>query len=106
VFAPILAHTEVLEGSPYRRESLIDYTLAGIENLVGFISAYVVLRPSRTVVGAEPSSINRKLKDKSFANNVNRETISNAVEHSKLDRAEFIRLVIDALSTNAKEIGM
>lgn len=106
LFTPILAHTEVLSGSPYRRESLLDYVLSGTENLEGFISAYVVVRPSRSIIGAEPKSIVKKLKDKSFANNVNREAISAAFERSKIERSEYIQLLINALSENANEVGM
>jgi len=42
MFTPILAHTEVLANSPYHRESELDYILAGIENLVGFIPSSAV----------------------------------------------------------------
>ena len=106
MFTPILAHTEILAGSSYQRESLLDFILSGTENLVGFISAYVILRPSRSIIGAEPKSIVKKLKDKSFANNVNRDAISAAFEHSKIDRSEYIQLVIDALSEAADKVGM
>lgn len=106
LFTPILAHTEVLAGSPYRRESLLDHVLSGTENLEGFVSAYVVVRPSRSVIGAEPKSIVKKLKDKSFANNVNREAITAAFEHSKIERSAYIQLVIDALSGISGKVGM
>ena len=106
LFTPILAHTEVLADSPYRRDSLLDYILSGTENLEGFISAYVAVRPSRSIIGAESKSIVKKMKDKSFANNVNREAILDAFEHSKIDRSEYIQLVIDALSEVADKVGM
>ena len=106
LFVPILAHTEVLKSSPYRRESLLDYSLSGVENLEGFLAAYVFVRPSRSIAGADPKSIVKKMKDKSFANNVNRDAIFTAIEQSGIERSEYIQLVIDALSEIASEIGM
>ena len=43
-YTAILAHTEMLPGSPYRRVSLLDFTLAGVENLQGFLTAYALMR--------------------------------------------------------------
>ena len=107
MFAAILAHTEILANSPYRRETMLDCILSGTENLVGLIAAYVAMRqPVRTIIGAEAKSVVKKMKDKSFANNVNREAISDAIERSGMERADFIQVVIDALSEHAKEIGM
>jgi len=106
VFTAILAHTEMLPGSPYRRVSLLDFTLSGVENLQGFLTAYAMMRPSRSIVGAESKSVTKKLKDKGFANSVNREAIADAIEHSNLDRADFIQRVIDALSEDVAKIGM
>jgi len=107
LFTPVIAHTEVLACSPYRRETTLDYILSGVENLVGLIAAYVAMRqPTRTIIGAEAKSVVKKMKDKSFANNVNREAISDAIERSGMERADFIQVVIDALSEHAKEIGM
>jgi len=106
LFAPILAHTEVLDGSPFKRESLLDYILSGTENLEGFIAAYVKSRVPRTIIGAVPQSIVKKLKDKSFANAVNRDTINDAIDRAKKERSEYIQLVIDALSDIASSIGM
>ena len=106
MFDAILAHTEVLDFSTQKRLTLLDYLLSGIENLEGFISAYVAVRPSHTIIGAEPKSIVKKLKDKAFANNVNRQVINDAIEQSKLERSEFIQHIIDALSEIADKIKM
>ena len=106
MFDAIYAHTEVLAHSTFRRNELLDFILTGTENLVGFISAYVAVRPSRSIIGAEPKSIVKKMKDKSFSNAVNRDVIEDAISHSKIERSEYIYEIIDALSERASEVGL
>lgn len=100
-FAAILAHTETLDFSTERRRSKLDYILAGAENLQGLLHAYALMRGS--LVGAEPKSVVKKLKDKSFAASVNRSFVADAIEKSGLERTEFIQIAVDALTKEATE---
>lgn len=106
MFHAILSHTEGLDDTRPKRETLLDYCLAGAENLTGIITAYVLLRPGGKLEGTKPKSIKKKLKDKSFAASVNREFIADVSRHTSLEEADFIQRAIDAMITIADEIGM
>lgn len=106
MFNAILAHTEGLDENRPKRQTLLDYCLAGAENLTGIISAYVLLRPGGKLEGTKPKSIRKKLKDKSFAASVNRQFITDAYEKAGMEGSDFIRLSIEAMTEIAEETGM
>jgi len=106
MFQAILSHTEGLDSSRPKRETLLDYCLAGAENITGIISAYVLLKPGGKLEGTKPKSIRKKLKDKSFAASVNREFITDTYLHANMEESEFIQLAIDAMTEIADETGM
>ena len=106
MFKAIKAHTEVLENSEGKRETRLDYVLAGAENLTGIISAYVAVRPGKKIEGAKQKSVVKKLKDKSFAAAVNRQMINDVSEKTDLERSQFIQMGIEAMTEIADELGM
>jgi predicted hydrolase (HD superfamily) len=53
-----------------------------------------------------PSSVKKKLKDKSFAAKVKREDVYGGVERLGVPLDEHIQLVIDALAPHADELGI
>lgn len=101
----ILTHTECLENSPYKRETLFDYMLSAAEQITGIIYAYVLMKPEKKLEWTKVSSIKKKLKDKSFAANVNREFIYD-VEKNLITLDEFLQISIDALSKIADKVWM
>lgn len=105
MFHAILAHCEGLPGNDAKRESKFDFALAAAESVTGLIFAYVLMRPDKKVATVEPSSINKKFKDKSFAAKVSREFIGD-IEKTGLDRATFFQISLDALKQIANQIGM
>jgi len=106
MFQAILAHTEGMDDKRPKRNSVLDYCLAGAENITGIITAYVILRPEGKLEGTKPKSIRKKLKDKSFAASVNREFIADAARSMSMEESEFIQLSIDAMNEIADETGM
>jgi predicted hydrolase (HD superfamily) len=76
MFDAILAHTDGLFPENKKRVEKLHYALAAGENVTGLIYAYVLMRPDKKIAGAELSSIKKRLKDKHFAANVNREFIA------------------------------
>lgn len=95
MFQAILSHTEGMDDKRPKRRSVLDYCLAGAENITGIITAYVILRPEGKLEGTKPKSIRKKLEDKSFAASVNREFIADAVSTLSMDESDFIQLSID-----------
>jgi putative nucleotidyltransferase with HDIG domain len=87
----ILGHADYT-GTP--RNSLLAKTLFAVDELSGFITAVCyVTYPGKPKV----KSVNKKLKDKSFAAKVSREEILKGIEELGVDKNEHIERVIDAV---------
>src|SRR5512146_116648 len=57
------------------RDSLLAKTLYACDELAGFITAVTYVRPNKSVDEVEVKSVKKKMKDKAFARNVNRDDI-------------------------------
>ncbi len=106
MFEAILAHTEGFTNSKETRKTKLDYVLSGAENLAGLISAYVAVRPGKKIDGAKVKSLTKKLKDRSFAAAVSREIINDVAEKTEIERSEFFKLGIEAMSEISVELEM
>ena len=100
--ATILSHVPAMN---VPRETRIAKTLFACDELCGFIMAAAVIRPNK-IADLEVSSIKKKLKDKAFARAVSREDIRNGAQEAGLDLDEHIRFVIEAMKTQAAELGL
>jgi len=87
------------------RESLLAKTLYASDELCGFIMACSLVRPNK-IRDLEASSVKKKLKDKAFARNVNREDITQGTAELGIPLDEHITFVIDAMRSIAKELGI
>ena len=99
----ILGHASY-SGVP--RESLMAKALFACDELCGFIVACSLVRPNKQIEGLEVSSVKKKLKDKAFARNVNREDIVQGAAELGVPLEEHIQFVIDALKANASGLGL
>lgn len=75
-------------------ESDIEKYLFACDELSGFLNAAAMIRPNR-FADMELSSIKKKLKDKRFAANVNREDIAHGVELIGSTLEDHIKFLID-----------
>jgi predicted hydrolase (HD superfamily) len=83
----------------------LDKALLACDELAGFVMACCLVRPDgiRTL---SPSSVKKKLKDKSFAAKVKRDDIYQGALRLGVDLDEHIQLVIDALAPHAESLGI
>ena len=81
-------------------------TLFAVDELTGFISAVALVRPSKSVMDVEASSVRKKMKDKAFARSVNRDDIVKGAEELGLPLEEHIAFVTKAMQGVAKELGL
>jgi predicted hydrolase (HD superfamily) len=87
------------------RESLMSKALFACDELCGFITAVAVIRPNK-IADLEVSSVKKKLKDKAFAKNVNREDINLGVNELGIPLEEHIKFVIEAMKAEAEKLGL
>jgi predicted hydrolase (HD superfamily) len=85
--------------------SILDKALLACDELTGFIMACSLVRPEG-IQTLNPSSVKKKLKDKSFAAKVDRSDVYSGVERLGVSLEEHIQLVIDALIPHAESLGI
>lgn len=98
----IKAHNEECTG--VAADNAFDYALRCAESVTGLISAAALIRPTG-MEGMKPKSLVKKMKDKSFAAAVSRERIAE-FEQLGMERADFLTLAIQAMTTVASETGL
>ena len=103
VIYAIQSHVDQLAGCP--RVSTLDKTLFACDELSGFISAVALVRPEG-IQGMQAKSVRKKMKQKSFAEKVNREDIVNGAADLGVELNEHIQFVIDALAANADNLNL
>ena len=83
----------------------LDKSLLACDELTGFVMACCLVRPDG-IRSLSPSSVKKKLKDKSFAAKVSRDDVYSGVERLGVPLEEHIQLVIDALAPHAEALGI
>jgi predicted hydrolase (HD superfamily) len=99
----ILSHADY-SGVP--RESRLERTLYACDEMSGFITASALVRPSRSVMDLEASSVIKRMKDKAFARAVPREDLTRGADELGLPLPEHITNVISFLRVRAAELGL
>lgn len=74
-------------------ETKMDKMLYAFDELSGLIHAYSLMRPEG-YTGMELKGVNKRLKEKSFAANVSREEINDAIERAQLSLDDVIGFII------------
>ncbi|MBI2688102.1 MAG: HDIG domain-containing protein [Acidobacteria bacterium] len=99
----ILSHAD-FTGVP--RESRMEKSLFGCDELAGFLTACAYVKPTRTIAEVDVKSVRKKLKDKAFARAVNRDDIINGAAEMGLDLDEHITFCIEAMKARAASLGL
>ncbi|MGE4293444.1 MAG: HD domain-containing protein [Desulfovibrio sp.] len=84
--------------------TLFDFALRCGETVTGLVHANALVRPEG-MDGMKPKSLKKKMKEKAFAANINRENIREC-EKIGLDQGEFFQIAIDAITPLAPEVGL
>ena len=88
------------------RESLMEHTLYAVDELSGFIRAVTLVRPSKSLGDVAPRSVRRKMKDKAFARDVNRDDIVRGAEELGVELDEHIAFIVDSMKPIASQIDL
>ena len=99
----ILSHANY-SGVP--RESKLEKALFACDELAGFLTACSYVKPGRSIREVEVKSVRKKMKDKAFARNVNRDDILGGAAELGVDLDEHIDFCIRAMQARAEELGL
>ena len=100
----ILSHAA--EATGVTRESPLEKTLFACDEMAGFITAASLVRPSKSVLDLEASSVIKRMKDKAFARAVPREHLKAGAEELGLPLDQHITNVISFMRLNADALGL
>jgi putative nucleotidyltransferase with HDIG domain len=103
VIYAIKSHADYLPDCPRVRP--VEKALYACDELAGLIMATAILRPNG-ISDLTASSVQKKMKAKGFARNINRDDIERGVADFGVDLTEHIQFEIDALKTIAAELGL
>jgi putative nucleotidyltransferase with HDIG domain len=88
------------------RLSRMEKALYACDEVTGLITAVALVRPSRSLLDLEPSSVKKKWKDKAFAAGANRNEIQKAAAEFGIELWEHVGNVITAMRSIAPELGL
>ncbi|NLH16598.1 MAG: hydrolase [Phycisphaerae bacterium] len=84
----------------------MEKVLYAIDELTGLVAATALVRPSRSVLDMEPSSVKKKWKDKSFAAKIDRDVIQRGAQMLGMELSDLFRETIAGMKDVAAEIGL
>ncbi len=101
----ILAHND-LNVATHPRNNLLSKALYACDEVTGMITATALVRPNKSIIGLEVSSVRKKMKTKGFAAGVNRDDLVKGAAELGVDLDEHIAFVIQAMSSIATALGL
>jgi putative nucleotidyltransferase with HDIG domain len=99
----ILSHADY---TGVARQSALEHALFACDELAGFLTACSLVRPSKSILDLEVSSVKKRLKDKAFARGVNREDVTNGAKELGIPLDEHIATCIAAMRAAAESLGL
>ncbi len=103
IIRAVLSHADHT-GVP--RQSRMEKALAACDEITGLVTAVALVRPSRSLLDLEASSVKKKWKDKAFAAGANREEIERTAAEFGIELWEHVGNVIQAMRRIAPELGL
>jgi predicted hydrolase (HD superfamily) len=77
-----------------------------VDELTGFIIAVTKVGPSKKIADVEVSSVTKKMKDKGFAAQVDREQMKQCETLLNIPLNEFVGITLDAMKGVASDLGL
>ena len=99
----ILSHAQY---SGVARESPLEKSLFACDEMAGFVTAASLVRPSKSVLDLEASSVIKRMKDKAFAKGVSRDDLRQGAEELGLPLDQHVTNVITFLRERAEALGL
>jgi putative nucleotidyltransferase with HDIG domain len=99
----ILSHADY---TGVARQTALEHALFACDELAGFLTACSLVRPSKSILDLEVSSVKKRLKDKAFARGVSREDVTKGAEELAITLDEHIANCIAAMRATANTLGL
>ncbi len=80
--------------------------LYACDEITGLVTAVALVRPSRSLLDLEPSSVKKKWKDKAFAAGTDRHEMEQAAQEFGIELWEHVGNVITAMRIIAPDLGL
>lgn len=103
IIQDVLSHADYA-GVP--RETLLRKALFAVDELTGLIIAVALVRPSKSILDVNVSSVRKKWKDKAFAAGVNREDVERGAADLGVELWEHVEIVLEAMKGIAAELEL
>ena len=99
----ILSHADYTGVS---RETSLERALYACDELCGFLTACALVTPDKSLLQLKLKSVRKRIKDKAFARNVDREHIIKGAEQIGMELDEHIEFVMEAMRSVADELEL
>ncbi|MGH9256331.1 MAG: HD domain-containing protein [Vicinamibacterales bacterium] len=99
----ILSHADY---SGIARESRLEKTLYACDEMAGFVTAAALVRPSKSILDLEASSVLKRMKDKAFARAVSRDDLRRGAAELDLPLEQHVANVISFMRASADSLGL
>lgn len=103
IIRAILSHADYTN---VPRQSALEHALFACDELAGFLTACTYVRPSKSILDLEVSSVKKRMKDKAFARGVSREDVIQGAQELGIPLEEHIAFCIAALREHADVLGL
>ena len=88
------------------RATRLEHTLYACDEMAGFVTAAALVRPSRSILDLDASSVRKRMKDKAFARAVPREDLTRGADGLGLPLETHVANVIGFLREQATVLGL
>lgn len=87
-------------------ESLMGKALKAVDRLSGFITAVALVRTDKKIGSVEVKSVLKKMKDKGFAAQIDRDDLKKCAEDLGVPFEEHVWIVLGAMQGIAEKLGL
>ena len=102
----VASHGWGLVSVEYEPQHTMEKVLFATDELTGLISAVAIMRPSKSLMDLEVSSVKKKFKTPAFAAGINRQVILDGAAMLGMELDELIAQTIAGMRTQAKALGL
>jgi len=99
----------ILAHAPHTKEprnTLAKKTIFAVDELTGLIVATALVKPNKSLAEVDVRSIKKKMKDKAFARQINRQEIIQGTKELNTTLDEHIEIVLKAMQLISKQLEL